>query len=63
MIHKTSCLYHILIHIRRLLGFDGPIRVGGEWVELFGLFCPPMFAQLHTRAAAVLVDEFDASRF
>jgi hypothetical protein len=30
------------------------------WRRLFGLFCPRMFAQSHTRAAAVLVDEFDA---
>jgi hypothetical protein len=27
------------------------------WRRLFGLFCPRMFAQSHTRAAAVLVDE------
>ena len=31
--------------------------------RLFGLFWPLMFAQSHTRAAAVLVDEFDASGF
>jgi len=28
--------------------------------RLFGLFWPLMFAQSHTGAAAVLVDEFDA---
>jgi hypothetical protein len=34
-----------------------------RWRRLFGLFCSRMFAQSHTRAAAVLVDEFDAGHF
>jgi hypothetical protein len=33
----------------------------GRWVQLFGPSCSLTNTQSHTRAAAILVDEFDAS--
>jgi hypothetical protein len=33
------------------------------WWRLFWLFWPLMFAQSHTRVAAVLVDELDTGQF
>ena len=38
-----------------------PLQRRGSVAQLFGPFCPLTFAQADTRAAAVLVDEFDAS--
>jgi hypothetical protein len=44
--------------------FDtGSKRLAGDGRQLFEPFWPLMFTQSHTRAAAVLVDEFDASCF
>jgi hypothetical protein len=59
-------LTYILIAIVKIFkpAFDtGSKRLADDGRQLFEPFWPLMFTQSHTRAAAVLVDEFDASCF